>query len=107
MLAVVGLMIPFVLVVLAIVVILILKNSRWWDGMCKKIGDTPNFEEPTTNDVIKKMEQTETALSDRAEERKEEAKALTQESDKIEDFLKSRNVKKDDEVKKEEGMPME
>ena len=72
------------------------------DKKVNKIVQTPDFDnEPETDDVISKIEQTKTALGDRSEERKKEAEELKKESEKIDKYLRN-----EDDVKSKEEEPM-
>lgn len=80
--------IALVFLVLGIgVVVVLLKNSKWWDKTAKKITEEPNFSEPKTKDVITKIDKTKDALGKRAVDRGKQAEKLSTEKEQIETYL--------------------
>ena len=76
-----------------------LKKSEKFDKFAEELTTDHDFSTPETKDVIEKIGKAETGLGERAKEQKEEAKKLTEESDSIGEYLDSRAVKHDDDVK--------
>lgn len=105
MLAYISLMMGFWILVIVVVAVLILKDTKWFDKTADKVTTIKSFEEPETDDVIDKVEQTKSALGDRSKERKEQAKALNQEANKIDGYLDT-DKKETTNVKPKEGKPM-
>lgn len=76
---------------IAILIWLKIKNSKWFDNLFKEATIEKNFDRPETTQVINNIATAEEALADRAGENEEQVEVLKRDNQNIHEFLKSRN----------------
>lgn len=90
----IAILLGLVTLLVTLLVIKKLKNSKKFDKFVKSLMEEQELEEPKTGEVINKISAAEQALSNKAKQQTKEAKRLNKDTEAIGDYLSDKGVTK-------------